>query len=147
MLLMLLLCVSPRLLLLLYFQAPLLEIHTEETRRSRPRRYSESSLCEHNETRCCRRPLVVNFVDLGWDFIVAPKVYEAYFCNGKCPFLYAHKYAHTTVMQRLNKPNARIGPCCGSQKLSPMRMLYYDHDHQIKFDIISEMVVERCGCS
>ncbi|KAK4306836.1 hypothetical protein Pmani_021360, partial [Petrolisthes manimaculis] len=127
--------------------APLLEIHTEETRRSRPRRYSESSLCEHNETRCCRRPLLVNFVDLGWDFIVAPKVYEAYFCNGKCPFLYAHKYAHTTLMQKLNKPNAKIGPCCGSRKLSSMRMLYYDHDHQIKFDIISEMVVERCGCS
>ncbi|XP_069943988.1 growth/differentiation factor 8 isoform X3 [Cherax quadricarinatus] len=130
--------------------APLLEIHTEETRRSRSRRNSGvNSFCTTNnkETRCCRYPMVVNFVDLGWDFIVAPKVYEANFCNGECPFLYAHKYAHTTLMQKLNSTSAKHGPCCGARKLSPMKMLYYDHDHKIKFDTIQDMVVDRCGCS
>ncbi|XP_045614872.1 growth/differentiation factor 8 isoform X3 [Procambarus clarkii] len=132
-------------------QAPLLEIHTEETIRNRSKRNSGSnSLCSNSnnkESRCCRYPLVVNFVDLGWDFIVAPKVYEANFCNGKCPFLHAHKYAHTTLIQKLNSTNAQHGPCCGARKLSPMKMLYYDHDHQIKFDTIQDMVVDRCGCS
>ncbi|XP_071538486.1 growth/differentiation factor 8 isoform X2 [Panulirus ornatus] len=129
--------------------APMLEIHTEEGRRSRTRRNIGSYVCTNNnmESRCCRYPLVVNFVELGWDFIVAPKVYEANFCNGECPFLYAHKYAHTSLIQKLNSTNAKHGPCCGARKLSPMKMLYYDHDHKIKFDTIQDMVVDRCGCS
>ncbi|XP_042241005.1 growth/differentiation factor 8-like isoform X2 [Homarus americanus] len=130
--------------------APLLEIHTEETRKSRSRRNSGNNFfCTNNkkESRCCRYQLVVNFIELGWDFIVAPKTYEANFCNGECPFLYAHKYAHTSLVQKLNSSNAHHGPCCGARKLSPMKMLYYDHDHKIKFDTIQDMVVDRCGCS
>lgn len=128
--------------------APLLEIHTEDSNRSRSRRNSGNFMCTNkNESRCCRYHLTVDFVELGWDFIVAPKVYEANFCNGECPFLYAHKYAHTALIQKLNSTNAQHGPCCGARKLSPMKMLYYDHDHKIKFDIIQDMVVDRCGCS
>ncbi|XP_063847932.1 growth/differentiation factor 8-like isoform X1 [Scylla paramamosain] len=128
--------------------APLLEIHTEDSNRSRARRNSGNVMCTNeNESRCCRYHLTVNFVEMGWDFIVAPKVYEANFCNGECPFLYAHKYAHTALIQKMNSTNAQHGPCCGARKLSPMKMLYYDHDHMIKFDIINDMVVDRCGCS
>ncbi|XP_045129612.1 growth/differentiation factor 8-like isoform X3 [Portunus trituberculatus] len=128
--------------------APLLEIHTEDSNRSRSRRNSGNFMCTNeNESRCCRYHLTVNFVEMGWDFIVAPKVYEANFCNGECPFLYAHKYAHTALIQKMNSTNAQHGPCCGARKLSPMKMLYYDHDHMIKFDIINDMVVDRCGCS
>ncbi|XP_047472431.1 growth/differentiation factor 8-like isoform X1 [Penaeus chinensis] len=129
--------------------APLLEIHTEESRRNRNRRNSSRNQCTTSqiESRCCRYPLLVNFVELGWDFIVAPKVYEANFCNGECPYLYAHKYAHSALIQKMNSTNAKHGPCCGARKLSPMKMLYYDHDHKIKFDTIQDMVVDRCGCS
>nr|XP_027235286.1 growth/differentiation factor 8-like [Penaeus vannamei] len=130
-------------------QAPLLEIHTEESRRNRNRRNSIRNQCTTSqiESRCCRYPLLVNFVELGWDFIVAPKVYEANFCNGECPYLYAHKYAHSALIQKMNSTSAKHGPCCGARKLSPMKMLYYDHDHKIKFDTIQDMVVDRCGCS
>lgn len=127
----------------------MLEIHTEESRRNRNRRNSSRNQCTTSqiESRCCRYPLLVNFVELGWDFIVAPKVYEANFCNGECPYLYAHKYAHSALIQKMNSTNAKHGPCCGARKLSPMKMLYYDHDHKIKFDTIQDMVVDRCGCS
>nr|ACF40953.1 myostatin [Eriocheir sinensis] len=125
---------------------PLLEIHTEDANR-RNRRNSAGSQCvNRNDSRCCRYALTVDFVDMGWDFIVAPKVYEANFCNGECPFLYAQKYAHTSLIQKMNS-SAQHGPCCGARKLSPMKMLYYDHDHQIKFDIIQDMVVDHCGCT
>nr|AYC12383.1 myostatin [Palaemon carinicauda] len=128
--------------------APLLEIHTEENRRGRGRRNSGSVDCTNNDTeKCCRYPLSVNFVEMGWDFIVAPKVYDANFCNGECPYLYAQKYAHSALVQKMNSSSAKHGPCCGARKLSPMKMLYYDHDHKIKFDTIQDMVVDRCGCS
>ena len=136
-------------LFLFVFQAPLLEIHTIESKRGRNKRNTGNRLCSESSrvSNCCRHPLVVNFVDLGWDFIVAPKVYEANFCNGDCPYLYAHKYAHFNLLQKMNDTKAKHGPCCGARKLSPMQMLYYDHDHQIKFDTIQDMVVDRCGCS
>ncbi|KAK7077649.1 hypothetical protein SK128_015138 [Halocaridina rubra] len=126
---------------------PMLEIHTEENSRARTRRNS-GNFCNSNDTkRCCRYPLTVNFVEMGWDFIVAPKLYDANFCNGDCPYLYAQKYAHSALIQKMNSSSARYGPCCGARKLSPMKMLYYDHDQKIKFDTIQDMVVERCGCS
>lgn len=128
------------------YQIPLLEIHTEDANR-RNRRNSAGSQCvNRNDSRCCRYALTVDFVDMGWDFIVAPKVYEANFCNGECPFLYAQKYAHTSLIQKMNS-SAQHGPCCGARKLSPMKMLYYDHDHKIKFDVIQDMVVDHCGCT
>jgi len=37
--------------------------------------------------RCGRRPLRVNFKELGWDdWIIAPLDYEAYLCEGACDF-------------------------------------------------------------
>ncbi|KFW64047.1 Growth/differentiation factor 6, partial [Pygoscelis adeliae] len=39
------------------------------------------------KTRCSRKPLHVNFKELGWDdWIIAPLDYEAYHCEGVCDF-------------------------------------------------------------
>ncbi|KAH7643315.1 growth/differentiation factor 11-like protein [Dermatophagoides farinae] len=97
------------------------------------------------EVRCCRYPLTVDFEQFGWDWIIAPKRYQANYCSGECPFVLMNQYPHTHLIQQINM-NA-IGPCCSPRKMSSISMLYLDSDYNVIYGILPNMVVERCGCS
>ncbi|ELU12146.1 hypothetical protein CAPTEDRAFT_39276, partial [Capitella teleta] len=126
---------------------PYLELSMRENSRRRSKRRLRLDCDEHsNETRCCRYPLEIDFNRFKWDFIIAPKRYSAYYCAGECPFVYFQKYPHTHVFENA-KPKDAGGPCCSPEKLSPLRMLYFDEDLQIKIDTLPGMIVDRCGCA
>ena len=62
--------------------------------------------CEESspEVRCCRYPLTVDFEAFGWDWIIAPKRYEANYCAGECPYVFMQKYPHTHLVQQASSP-------------------------------------------
>lgn len=101
--------------------------------------------CRENseETRCCRYPLTVDFEKFGWDFIIAPKKYEANYCSGECSLVFAQRYPHTALVQISTKE----GPCCAPRKMSAIEMLYFDSDFNVVYGVLPGMRVERCGCS
>ena len=37
-----------------------------------------------NETKCCLYDLMIDFEKVGWEFVIAPKRYNAYICSGEC---------------------------------------------------------------
>ncbi|KAF2362001.1 Transforming growth factor-beta C-terminal, partial [Trinorchestia longiramus] len=129
-------------------KAPLLEVQfiQEGDKANRLARSSEGGKCSIGETKCCRFPLPINFTEHSFDFIVAPKVYMANFCNGKCDYLYAQQHIHMAMVQKLNNATATYGPCCGAKERMPLNMLYYDHDRKIRFDTINDMIIEKCSC-
>nr|XP_020475864.1 growth/differentiation factor 8 [Monopterus albus]AIS22056.1 myostatin [Monopterus albus] len=104
--------------------------------------------CDENspESRCCRYPLTVDFEDFGWDWIIAPKRYKANYCLGECEYMHLQKYPHTHLVNQAN-PRGTAGPCCTPTKMSPINMLYFNHEEQIIYGKIPAMVVDRCGCS
>ncbi|RWS12911.1 Growth/differentiation factor 8-like protein [Dinothrombium tinctorium] len=104
--------------------------------------------CEENsnEVRCCRYPLTVDFEEFGWDWIIAPKRYEANYCSGECPYVFLQKYPHTHLVQQAN-PSGSAGPCCAPRKMSAISMLYFDDNYNIIYGMLPGMVVDRCGCS
>ncbi|XP_065567265.1 growth/differentiation factor 8-like isoform X2 [Artemia franciscana] len=104
--------------------------------------------CDENseETRCCKFPLTVDFDELGWDWIIAPKRYEANFCAGECPLAFLQKFPHSHIVQQANPPGTS-GLCCAPRKLSSITMLYFDNDFNIIYGLLPGMVVDRCGCS
>lgn len=134
-----------------FAQIPYLEVHTEDSRRSRAKRNVLGKDCDENskEQLCCRYPLTVDFEDFGWDWIIAPKKYEANYCSGECPMVFLQKYPHTHLAQLTNKSGAYpgTGPCCAPRKLSAISMLYFDQDLNIIYGLLPGMVVDRCGCS
>ncbi|CAH1789036.1 unnamed protein product [Owenia fusiformis] len=104
-----------------------------------------------NSNHCCRHSLTVDFQAFQWDFVIAPKTYEAYFCTGDCPYQFMQTYFHTHVTQQqhaLNISSDATGPCCTPAKFLPISMLYFaDNVSQtIKIADLSDMVVERCQC-
>jgi len=126
---------------------PFVEVVTTDSRKHRTKR-TVGLNCDENsaETRCCRYPLTVDFVEFGWDWIIAPKKYEANYCSGECPYVFLQKYPHTHIVQQAN-PAGTAGPCCAPRKMSPISMLYFDNEFNIIYGLLPGMVVDRCGCS
>lgn len=145
---------------LLYFllQKPYLEIQIQQQASSRSKRNLDLDCDEHSaEKRCCRYPLVVDFESFGWDFVIVPRRYSAYYCAGDCPFLYYQQYAHAHVVQQGRSAGGGSGsaavaatggaPCCSPRRISAISMLYYDDYMNIVYGHLPGMVVEQCGCS
>ncbi|XP_040045489.1 growth/differentiation factor 6-B [Gasterosteus aculeatus] len=105
-----------------------------------------------SKTRCSKKPLHVNFRDLGWDdWIIAPLDYEAYHCEGVCDFpLRSHLEPtnHAIIQTLMNSMNPSNMPpsCCAPSKLSPISILYIDSGNNVVYKQYEDMVVESCGC-
>lgn len=103
-------------------------------------------------SRCSRKPLHVNFKDLGWDdWIIAPLDYEAHHCEGMCDFpLRSHLEPtnHAIIQTLMNSMDPDTSPpsCCVPSKLSPISILYIDSGNNVVYKQYEDMVVESCGC-
>ncbi|XP_072913101.1 growth/differentiation factor 6-A-like [Hemitrygon akajei] len=103
-------------------------------------------------SRCSRKPLHVNFKELGWDdWIIAPLDYEAYHCEGICDFpLRSHLEPtnHAIIQTLMNSMDPESTPpsCCVPSKLSPISILYIDSGNNVVYKQYEDMVVESCGC-
>lgn len=102
--------------------------------------------------RCSRKPLHVNFKELGWDdWIIAPLEYEAYHCEGVCDFpLRSHLEPtnHAIIQTLMNSmdPGSTPPSCCVPTKLTPISILYIDAGNNVVYKQYEDMVVESCGC-
>ncbi|XP_039968289.1 uncharacterized protein LOC120780086 isoform X1 [Bactrocera tryoni] len=137
---------------------PFLVIHSEDAqnnqfplhieafiRQPRRRKRSTSLDCKESdhEVRCCRYPLKVNFTNFGWNFVVAPTSFDAYFCNGECKVGYLEQYTHTHIASLTTSAT----PCCSPTKMNSLSLLYFDQDHNLVLSTIPNMSVEKCSCS
>lgn len=121
-----------------------IELLIQEARKGRHKRSTPFDCSESdNEVRCCRYPLRVNFSNFGWNWVVAPTSFNAYFCNGECKLGFLEKHAHT----HLASLSTSAQPCCSPTKMSPLQLLYFNDDHVLVLSTIPNMSVERCSCS
>ncbi|XP_061585161.1 southpaw [Cololabis saira] len=100
---------------------------------------------------CRRVDMWVDFEHIGWDeWIVHPKRYNAYRCEGECPTPLDGSFNPTNhaYMQSLLKrhhPEKVSCPSCVPTHLSPLSMLYYEND-DLTLRHHEDMIVEECGC-
>ncbi|GAB0100313.1 uncharacterized protein DMENIID0001_163350 [Sergentomyia squamirostris] len=123
---------------------PFLEIVARDKRNHRHKR-STNLICRENdnESRCCRYPLVVDFDKFGWDWVIAPKQYDANYCSGECSINFLTRYGHTHVMQLASSAQA----CCSPRKMAPLTLLYFNPQEQIVHTTLQNMIVQMCTCS
>lgn len=101
---------------------------------------------------CRRKPLYVDFNQLSWsNWVIAPRGYHAYFCQGLCEFPIDNHLKptnHATVQTILNSVAPSLAPqaCCSPNKFSAISILYIDRSDSIVYKKYEDMVVERCGC-
>nr|XP_027779234.1 bone morphogenetic protein 8A-like [Marmota flaviventris] len=106
----------------------------------------------HGRQVCRRHELYVSFQDLGWlDWVIAPRGYSAYYCEGECSFpldscMNATNHAILQSLVHLMKPDTVPKACCAPTKLSATSVLYYDSSNNVILRKHRNMVVKACGC-
>lgn len=103
-----------------------------------------------HSSKCCRRSMTVRFDDLpNFDFIVAPKEFDAYYCSGKCPPRYNPANEHALLQSLLNMQKKRSipKPCCAPTDLKGLHILHFDDRGKLKTNLWSDVIVTECGCT
>ncbi|XP_034025357.1 southpaw [Thalassophryne amazonica] len=107
---------------------------------------------EAKQPPLCRKvDMWVDFDHIGWDeWIVHPKRYNAYRCEGECPMPLDESFSPTNhaYMQSLlrhHHPGRVTCPSCVPTRLSPLSMLYYENE-DLTLRHHEDMIVEECGC-
>ncbi|XP_074837927.1 nodal homolog [Carettochelys insculpta] len=124
----------------------------QERQRIKMTDISSSGLGEEGRSLCRRVDMIVNFEQTGWgSWIVYPKKYNAYRCEGECPAPVDETYkptnhAYIQSLLKLYQPN-RV-PClaCAPVKMSPLSMLYYEKG-EVVLRHHEDMIIEECGCN
>ncbi|XP_053822279.1 nodal homolog [Vidua chalybeata] len=107
---------------------------------------------EQGRALCRRVDMVVDFEQTGWgSWIVYPKKYNAYRCEGLCPSpvdetFKPTNHAYIQSLLQLYKPNQVPCPACSPVKMSPLSMLYYEKG-EIVVRHHEDMIIEECGCN
>ena len=80
---------------------------------------------------------------MGWNWIIAPRKYQAYYCSGECSASFSQQtHSHLVNQATFGRNNL----CCIARKMSSISMLYYDEGYNINQGVLPGMVVEKCGC-
>ncbi|XP_059405050.1 southpaw [Carassius carassius] len=109
-----------------------------------PREQQQGSLCR-------RVDMWVDFDQIGWDeWIVHPKRYNGYRCEGECPSPLDESFnptnhAYMQSLLKLYHPERVTCPSCVPTRLSSLSMLYYEGDGLVMRHH-EDMIVEECGC-
>ncbi|KAF7687569.1 hypothetical protein HF521_014797 [Silurus meridionalis] len=100
---------------------------------------------------CRRVDMWVDFDQIGWnEWIVHPKRYNAYRCEGDCPVpldetFKPTNHAYMQSLLKLYHPERVTCASCAPTRLSSLSMLYYEGD-----DVVlrhhEDMIVDECGC-
>ncbi|XP_029604540.1 nodal homolog 2-A-like [Salmo trutta] len=100
---------------------------------------------------CRRVDMHVDFNQIGWgSWIVFPKKYNAYRCEGICPSplgedLNPTNHAYMQSLLKHYHPERVPSVCCAPTKMSPLSMLYYENGEML-LRHHEDMVVDECGC-
>ncbi|XP_068994650.1 southpaw [Embiotoca jacksoni] len=100
---------------------------------------------------CRKVDMWVDFDHIGWDeWIVHPKRFNAYRCEGDCPSpldesFHPTNHAYMQSLMQHHHPERVACPFCVPTRLSPLSMLYYESiDLTLRHH--EDMIVEECGC-
>jgi len=115
---------------------------------------------------CSKKSIKINFDDIGWHHILAPKEIEYFYCEGLCdpvtvgPRIFTTSAAFVLYKLGLNPDSVVDGSCCSPSHLSAIELLVRNvpedemewggmEDTMSNLEVITipDMMVSSCGCN
>ncbi|XP_008280590.1 nodal homolog 2-A-like [Stegastes partitus] len=124
---------------------------SQRERRHHQARQRQARMAEQEGLPCRKVDMWVDFEKLGWrKWIVYPKHYNAYRCEGSCPMPVDETFSptnHAYMQSLLELYHPDKVPCvsCVPTQLSPISMLYFEEGKMVMRHH-ENMLVEECGC-
>ncbi|KAM9618393.1 nodal homolog [Trichechus inunguis] len=118
--------------------------------RERSRRQRRHHLPDGSQL-CRKVKFQVDFNQIGWgSWIIYPKQYNAYRCEGECPNpvgeeFHPTNHAYIQSLLKHYQPHRVPSTCCAPVKTKPLSMLYVENG-RVLLDHHKDMIVEECGC-
>jgi len=105
--------------------------------------------------RCCRQHMTVNLRELeGFEFIMQPAEFDAYYCVGKCPPRYLPRNDHSLLQSLLHLKHRGGGkgikrPCCSPSKFESIDILHLDEQDSTRLKVTNwkNIIVSECACA
>lgn len=130
--------------------APYLLVRMRRRIESRRKRGSSNDdVCGPKETKCCKRPFALRFVEIGWDdWILAPTEITSNFCQGTCDHKKPANVHETFLKKIINKGGKHVTKesCCVAKKYRSVPMLYQEENGLLYKKVILDTAVTECGC-
>ncbi|XP_054773261.2 bone morphogenetic protein 2-B-like [Lytechinus pictus] len=135
------------------------ELQRRKRSLAKHRAYVQDLEQSENTTRsggCLRKNMYVSFEAIGWSpWIIAPKGYDAYRCNGGCPLnskstedeTWSNHAKVKAIMTR--RKRGVSPPCCVPSEFHPLGLaiLYLEPEtRNIVLTELPDMIVAKCGC-
>ncbi|XP_011674487.2 bone morphogenetic protein 4 [Strongylocentrotus purpuratus] len=149
----------PSALSTMYHETSSSELQRRKRSLAKHRAYVEGRNQSEDATRsggCLRKSMYVSFESIGWSpWIIAPKGYDAYRCNGGCPFNPRSTEDYTwsnyaKVKAIMNRRKRGVSPpCCVPSEFHPLGLtiLYLEPEtRNIVITELPDMIVAKCGC-
>ena len=103
--------------------------------------------------KCCVKHLVVDFDELGYDWVIYPRRYVANYCEGSCrrsdllPSDISQLSTNTLILQAMLQQRRidSAGSSCVPKDTTPVRIVYRDSTGAIRTSTLH--TVESCQCS
>lgn len=130
---------------------PFIEIYTKTKVKRRERRADHDCLNGGYDT-CCRDKMHVEFEEIGFNFVVQPPSFDAYFCRGTClgrsPYQTSHSIATLADLRPSGQDQAYKIPiiCCSPTELLSLRVVTKDIEGTLHMYELPGMIIKKCGC-
>lgn len=102
-------------------------------------------VCTSAADKCCLHDLVIDFEKIGWDFVIAPKRYNAYICSGHCNNMTTSLYSRGDAAKKANFDHFH---CCHPKEYTGITILFVQQESDIvMMREVPNMVAKDCGCT
>nr|AEL12444.1 myostatin 1 [Helobdella sp. Austin] len=117
---------------------PVLEM--DIVKATHPRSKRSANTCNFDSQMCCTKELIVNFTEIGWNFVLAPNTFGSSLCLGNCPSI---------TLPRpiiISSDNPVPQNCCTPSQYIPLTVMYFNSINSIRIETINGIVARECTC-
>ena len=108
---------------------------------------------KNKKQRCCREKMTINFAELpGFENILQPTTFDAYFCQGRCPSRFNPANGHALLQSLMHVASKHLPkeervpqPCCAPSKMLPLPILHYTGKLEVSH--WKNVIVGECKCT